>query len=252
MFDRVRFALVRPQGALNIGLAARAVKNMGFKQLDLVAPPYYHERAARRSCSRAEDVLDRLRIFEDLPSAVEGAALVAATTSRMGRSRGPFLSPAALGAAFAAAPPPGDLVVLFGPEDHGLANQDLAHSLLRVTVEVNPAYPSLNLAQAVQLVSYELRLAALGQRRLPPGDEGPPAAETEAGTRALADRAEMEGFYAQLEGLLERIEFLNPQNPHHIQHSLRRIYDRALLDPREVRILRGILSGIQRVMGEEG
>lgn len=251
LFDRVRFALVRPRGALNIGLAARAIKNMGFRRLDLVAPPYYHETAARRSCSRADDVLDRLRIFDDLPSALEGAALVAATTSRRGRERGPFVSPAELGSTFLNTPPPGDLVVLLGPEDHGLANQDLGYCPVRVTIPVAPEYPSLNLAQAVQIIAYELRLAALAAARPGQGEERSALAVVpEDSTRALADRAEIEGMYTQLWDVLERTEFLNPQNPEHIQRSLRRIYDRARMDEREVRILRGVLSGVQRLLGQ--
>lgn len=248
LLGRVRFVLVRPRGAVNIGLAARALKNMGIGRLDLVAPRGYRERSVRRLSSRAVDVVERLVVHPDLPAALRDAVLVAAATGRGGQERGPFLEPAALGRLFARAPGDGDLVVVLGPEEHGLAASDLDHCPLRVAIPADRAYPSLNLALAVQVLAYELRLAALEQRQTDGEAAGSPA---DVGPEPVrASRQVMESFYVHLGEVLGRVGFLNPQNPTHIQRAFRRLFDRAALDEREVRILRGLLSNVQRLLGE--
>ena len=132
-------------------------------------------------------------------------------------------------------------MVVLGPEDHGLSARDLDHCPLRVTIPADPGYPSLNLAQSVQVLAYELRLAVL----LPELRAGRAA----AAAPVPATREQLEGFYGQLEQVLLRIGFLNPQNPYHMQTTLRRLVDRAMPEPREVHVLRGILSNIQRLLG---
>jgi len=261
LLDRARFVLVRPRGSLNIGLVARALKNMGLRRLDLGAPPAYRERIARSMCSRAEDLLDRMRVFDDLPSALAEADLVVAATSRQGARRGPFFDPVGLAQHLLSAPGDGDLVLVLGPEDPGLAAAALDHCPLRVTIPTDPAYPSLNLAQAAQVLAYELRLAALGEPRAAlvgsapattaPAASGASPVSPAAALHRPATRGELEGFYGQLEELLDRIGFLNPQNPRHIQTSLRRLYDRAAPDLREVQILRGILSSCTRLLDRQ-
>ncbi len=239
-FERVRVVLVRPQGPRNVGMAARAIKNMGFRQLSVVGSPELDLESAHRACSRADEILDSMGRYDSLPDALRGASLVAATTSRVGRARGTMLEPWEIGARFASQGGEGDLVLVFGQEDHGLSNRDLDFCNLRVSIPASPEYPSLNLAQAVQVLAYELRLAGLGLR--------PMAAAAARPAREVADRQDMEGLYGHLRTLLETVGFLNEENPFHIMAALRQLLDRAELDLREVRILRGVLSDTLRML----
>jgi len=231
MRDEVRFVLVRPGGGGNVGAAARAMKNMGFASLHLVDPRPFDAGEARRLAHNATEVLATARHWPSLAAAVADCRWVVGTTRRAGRRRRATLAPrdlarVASGEERARRP----LALVFGPEEDGLAAPELAlcHDVVRIPT--HPAHPSLNLAQAVLLVAYELRLAA------------PEVASAAAGRlrRPEAAAAELEQLYAHLEEALLAIQFVSRDTAPHRMLDLRRLLGRARLEPAEVRLLRGI------------
>jgi TrmH family RNA methyltransferase len=230
--DGVDIVLVRPSRAANVAAAARALKNMGLRSLVLVSPPPGLDRAEARALAYgAWDILDGARTAADLRQAVSGCTLVAATTAREDpRSR--TLTPRELAAEAPRAAAGGRMAVVFGPEATGLTNDELSLCQMRVRVPADEAQPSLNLAQAVLLVAYELRLAAL------------PARETQA-SAARAPYGEVEQAVDDLRGALLAIGYLNPARPEAILSELRALLLRAAVTPRELALLRGIARQVR-------
>lgn len=231
MHDDVRFVLVRPGSGGNIGAAARAMKNMGFASLHLVDPRPFDAAEARRLAHNATEVLEAARRWPSLAAAVADCRWVAGTTRRAGRRRRPTLAPrdlalAAHGEERARRP----LALVFGPEEDGLASAELAlcHDVVRIPA--HPSQPSLNLAQAVLLVAYELRLArpevaaSLAERR----------------QRPEASAAQLEQLYLHIEQALLAIQFVTADTAPHRMLDVRRLLGRTRLVPAEVRLLRGI------------
>lgn len=232
----IRFVLCETSHAGNIGAAARAMKTMGLQQLVLVQPTDFPSHEATRRASRATDVLERAQVCNSLSEALSGTALAVACTARTRElaaletdARG-----AALRAAGMAATQP--VALVFGNETHGLTTSEIGLCQLIATIPADPQYASLNLAAAVQVFAYELRLAAEG------------AVPTEKG-RTLASHEEVEGFYRHLETALVESEFLNPQQPKKLMQRLRRLFARAQLEPEEVNILRGIIRSLRAPPG---
>jgi TrmH family RNA methyltransferase len=156
--DRVAFVLVEPTEPGNIGAAARALKNMGFRRLELVRPADPLAPEARALACGAKDVLERAPIYDIFDEAIAGASLVVGTTRRRGRKRGLFL-PLKDGAEHIVRAAPGNRVaILFGNEHNGLTNRELAACAFLLTIPTDAAAPSLNLAQSVLLTAYELSL----------------------------------------------------------------------------------------------
>jgi TrmH family RNA methyltransferase len=231
--DSVRFVLFEPTHPGNIGAVARAMKTMGYSELVLVnPPPEFNCVESRAMASGAQDVLEGARVAGSLHAAVEGCGLVVGASARYRRLGCPELDPreCALQLADAARLRPAALV--FGPERSGLSNDelDLCHAI--VYIPANPAYSSLNLSQAVQVLAYELRQLERFERVLPP-PEAPPARPED-----------MEIFYEHLQRALLGSGFLNPDNPRHLMRRLRRLFNRARLDDNELNIMRGILSSL--------
>lgn len=226
--DRVEIVLVRPSRPANVAAACRAMKNMGLRRLCLVgAPPGLETHEARRLAYGAWDVLDGARAAPSLTEAVRDSTCVAATTGRnlegawTSRRLAAEAEPRAAG---------GTLSVVFGPEASGLRGDELDRSHVLVHVPTDPAQPSLNLAQAVLLVAYELRLAALaGTAAAGPGPEERPA-----------PAGELEGALLDLRAALLEIGYLNPESPELVLTELRRLAARALPSAREVCLLRGL------------
>lgn len=229
----VRFVLFAPTHPGNIGSVSRAMKTMGFHELVLVNPPAgYLCGESRAMASGAQDVLHEARVAGSLHEAVEGCGLVVGASARFRRLGCPEFDPRTCAAELMTAAATRPAAVVFGPERSGLSNDelDLCHAI--VYIPGNPAYNSLNLGQAVQIVAYELRQLALLERPLPP-PESPPATA-----------ADMELFYEHLERVLLGSGFLNPDNPRHLMRRLRRLFNRARLDDNELNIMRGILSSL--------
>jgi TrmH family RNA methyltransferase len=240
--DAIRIVLVETSHPGNIGAAARALKNMALDQLVLVRPRQFPHADASARASSAEDVLANARVENELAAAVHGCGLVLATTSRERDQYFRVLDvrEAARRAVQESAQAP--VAILFGSERTGLSNEELRHAHALLRIPTNPAYPSLNLAMAVQVVAYEI----LRARQERAQHEGP---EQRAAPRAapLASPEELEHLYQHLATVLQEIEFRDrTQSGGHLMRRLRRLLQRAEPDANEVNILRGILTAMQQ------
>jgi tRNA/rRNA methyltransferase/tRNA (cytidine32/uridine32-2'-O)-methyltransferase len=209
------------------------MKNMGLRELVLVAPRAFpHEEATARA-SGAEDLLENARVVTTLDEALTGCVYVAGASARSRTIGWPSMEPRECAQRLAREAEQGTVALVFGPEKAGLTNDhlDRCHTLL--TIPTDPGFSSLNLAMAVQVVSYELRLAVRAQE---------PAADAPEARPATAD--ELEHFYRHLEEVLTRSGFLDPDNPRLLMRRLRRLFIKAEPDLNEVNILRGILASL--------
>lgn len=239
--DRIRIVLVGTQHPGNIGSAARAMKTMGLHRLVLVAPERFPHADANAMAAGADDVLEAATQVATLAEAVADCRLVLGCTARSRRIALDELLPADAAARTLATAATGTgAALVFGRERTGLDNDELQLCHAAVHIPANPAYSSLNLAAAVQVLSYELRLAMLGLR----GAVQPaPAADGDV----PASHAELEGFFAQLAETLDAIDFHKGRTPDSAMRKLRRIFLRSQLDDRDVRLLRGVLADAQRM-----
>ncbi len=227
----LRIVLVRPQYSGNVGAVARAMRNFGLSDLALVNPaPLYREQAEMMAV-QARDLLDTMQIYPSLRVATADCGLVVGTTCRPGLYRGSAYPPRVLAPRIVAATMVNRVALVFGPEAHGLTNDDirLCHQL--VTIPTDEGYPSLNVAQAVLLCCYEVFLAARMGDRIP------------LPQFAVAERQEL--MYEKLKRALLKIGFLHRENPEHIMFAFRRIFGRAGLEERDVRILLGLARQIE-------
>jgi tRNA (cytidine32/uridine32-2'-O)-methyltransferase len=231
---RVRVVLVRPEHAGNVGAVARAMKNMGLSELVLVAPAAEDAGAARAFAHGAEDVLDSARTAATLRDALADCRWVAGVTRRTGRRRATAQTPREFAAAVCRDPERRPLALLFGPERDGLGAADLALCHDLVTIPSLPPQPSLNLAQAVLVVAYELLLAHTG------ADPGAGGGAGGAIPEPAATAAELEGMYGHLEETLRAIGFVQPHTAADRMGDLRRLLARAGPGSQEVQLLRGI------------
>ena len=252
IFSRVRVVLVETSHPGNVGSVARAMKTMGFGgqpgSLVLVSPRepgvLTHPDAVAMA-SGADDVLAGARIVDDVESALAGTAFTVAMTARQREFGPPRLLPraaAARGHAVLAADGAGDggstIAFMFGNERYGLPNDAVLRCSAVTHIPANPAYASLNLAQAVQLIAYEMRLALLeGQQGPGEASDGAPNIGY-AGEPATAEQ--VESMFGHLQAGLVAIGFLDPDNPRKLMPRLRRMFARAGLEREEVNILRGI------------
>ena len=238
--ERIRIVLVGTQHPGNIGSAARAMKTMGLSRLVLVAPEKATNAESYALAAGADDVLAAAAIHGTLAEAVADCRLVLGCTARSRRIALEELDPRAAGArAIAEAVDGGEIAIVFGRERTGLTNDEYELCHLAVHIPANPDYTSLNLAMAVQVLSYEIRMAALALEPAPAGEDErrePPASH-----------AEMEGFFSQLADTLDAIDFHKGRAPESAMRKLRRLFLRAQPDMREVRILRGVLADAQRM-----
>jgi len=248
--QNITIVLVRPQYAGNIGSACRAMKNMGLSKLILVAPeqdPLSPE--GKMMATSAKDILRGARIFPSLEEALQGFRWIAGTSARKGRNRGPFISPREVCPEIIRHARSIPVAILFGPEDRGLTNEELAPCQALIAIPTHPGLSSLNLAQAVLLLAYELHLAGLPEMGNEKGVRRGKADSLSGILPPLAEFQKVEGMYAHLEELLLRIGFLDPKNPKRIMHTLRRIFGRAHLCDRDVAILRGIFRQLDWYAG---
>lgn len=238
--QEVRFVLSETSHPGNIGAAARAIKTMGFDRLVLSQPACEIGDEARARASGAVDVLDQAGIAGSLAEAVADCRLVIGASARRRSNNWPELNPRECAARVAEARQAGPVALLFGPERAGLRNTDLDLCNALVYIPSNPAYNSLNLAMAIQLIAYELRLALF--------DEVPAAASA----HPPATAGDMQHFYEHLERVLLASGFLDAGNPRHLMRRLRRLFNRAELDANELNILRGMLSALVPGSGDRG
>ncbi len=225
--DRIRIVLVRPREAQNVGAVARAMKNMGLTQLVLVDAPPLDETRAETLAVHAADVLRARRAAATLAAAVADCGLVVGTSGRPTAVRDGGAAPRALAPVILAAAEVNDVALVFGPEDHGLALEELKHCQHVLTIPTSEAYGSLNLAQAVLVCAYELFTAP------PPGAPDPQA-------RVLARHDRLELMYAKLEAGLQAVSFLHGEEAAATMRRIRRMLGRVGLDDDEVQILLGM------------
>ena len=232
--DRVRIVLMETTHPGNIGAAARAMKTMGLSDLRLVNPLRFPDEEAEARASGAEDVLAAARVEPSLEVAVRGCVRVVGTSARPRKLAWPEKDPRQCGEAMLHAAADGPVALVFGRERTGLTNAELDRCTEVVIIPANPHYSSLNLGAAVQVLSYELRMAALeGRTSTERSPEAPPASHED-----------LERLYRHLEAALDSSGFLDRHNPQHLMRRLRRLYARASLDYNEVQILRGMLTAL--------
>lgn len=233
---RLRVVLVAPQHPGNVGAAARAMKVMGVSDLALVAPRDFPCPEADARASGAGDVLSAAQVCTTLDQAIGDCALVVGASARARRTAWPVLDArTAAGEALGGARAGRRVAVVFGSERAGLSNDELDRCQIHLRIPTNPTYASLNLAAAVQVVCYELRMAS--------GDGAPATAIGAPAGEAVTAR-DMEGLYDHWADVLAASGFLDPHEPKLLMRRLRRLFNRASPDRTELNILRGALRSL--------
>ncbi|HQU15039.1 MAG: tRNA (cytosine(32)/uridine(32)-2'-O)-methyltransferase TrmJ [Chromatiales bacterium 21-64-14] len=236
MLEDIHIVLVGTTHPGNIGGAARAMRNMGLSRLRLVRPQHFPSAEATARASGADAVLNTARLFDTLEAAVADCVLVLGTSARSRSLPLPTLDARTAACTAVAESARGAVAVVFGREQDGLSNQELGCCTCRVVIPTDPDYSSLNLAAAVQVLAYEVRMAARDAHAA----VAPPKVES-----ALATSRDVERLYEHLEQVLQEIGFLDPAHPRRLMQRLRRLFNRARLDENELAILRGMLSAVQ-------
>ena len=235
---RLRVVLVETSHPGNIGASARAMKTMGLRQLVLVRPRYFPSAEATARASGADNLLQEARVVDSLEAAIADCGLVFGTTARPRHLEWPVLTPREAAAQAAAQPGRSDIAVVFGREQSGLANEELALCQRAIRIPTASDFSSLNLAQAVQLCAYELRVQALGGSASIGGDEEP-----------LATTAELAALVEHTKRAMEVVDYFRPARPKHLPLRLQRLVARPGLTQSEVQILRGFLTKVEKLAG---
>ena len=231
--DNIRVVLCETSHPGNIGAAARAMKTMGLSQLHLVKPHRFPDPEAQWRATHGTDVLDSARVHDTLDAALRDTAFSVACSARMRDIAVEAVDAreaAARAVAIAVAQP---VAFVFGNETYGLTTDEVNKCQLLAAIPADPQYSSLNLAAAVQVFAYELRMASTRIDRAP-------------GTAELAPHQSIEGFYEELERMMEETGFFDRDHPKKLMPRIRRLFARAGLEKEEVNILRGILTALRR------
>ena len=232
--SNISIVLVKTLYPGNIGSVVRAMKNMGFESLILVNPCDFRDHEETKKMSIGDQsILKKVKVCHDLKSALSPFQWTVATTRRRRRRFSQFLSPEDVAQKMGSLPRPKKAALVFGSEDKGLSNRDMALCQAVSTIDSSPSHPSLNLAQAVMLYLYQIYQSKSHRPRN--------TSETD-----LAGVREMEGMYQHLYILLEELRYFNRGRPETLMESIRNFLNRAQLGHRDVRILRGIFSSVRR------
>ena len=241
LLGKLRIVLCQTSHPGNIGSAARAMKTMGLSRLVLVNPARFPHADANMMSAGATDILDAALVCDTLEEALAGCSMVLGLTARKRELSHQPATPRQAAVELLAVAAEGDVALVFGNETSGMSNEELILCQRLAHIPANPEYSSLNLAAAVQLMAYELRVAALGgeldvdvphpnpYRRIKP-----------------ATHDEIEGFYGHLEQMLITVNYLDPAQPKRLMSRLRRLFARAGLQQEEVNILRGVFKAIEK------
>jgi len=233
--ERVAIVLFRPRLPENIGAAARAACNMGLSRLVVVEPQDLdHERMAMMATGSAAGLLARMEVHDDLAAALAPFQYIVGTTARLGGVRNDYVTPREMAARLVDISAANDVALLFGPENWGLTNDELPFCHALVTIPTGEC-SSLNLAQAVMVMAYELFTAASAKPRTVP---------------RLANSRELESMYAMLQETLLKINFISHQNPEHWMFNVRRLFARHGLRAREAQVIKGICRQIDWYVGK--
>ena len=235
--SRIRVVLSRPSHPGNIGAAARAIKTMGIARLVLVRPKRFPAPEARAMASGALDVLEAARVCDDLDEALAGTTFSVALSARPRELSHRPLSAREAARELVGAARRDEVAIVFGNETVGLANKEVMSCSCLARIPASEDYASLNLAHAVQVMAYEIRMAALAPAA--------PFPESE-----VASHEDMEQLYAHVERSLVASGFLQPRDPRKLMERLRRLVARSRLDKVEVNLLRGMLAAWDRPRGK--
>ena len=228
--ENIAIILAKPQIPENIGAVARTMNNMGIAHLVLVNPKTCDlSRIAKVATGPSIDVVEKMEVYDDLVSALGPYNYVVGTTARLGARRPAMTGPRHLARQLISISQNNKVAILFGPEDRGLSNEQLRYCHTIATIPT-AHFSSLNLAQAVMIICYEIFLAGHESGMKP--------------LHRLANRFELEGMYDHLRDVLLKIGFINPQNPEHWMLNIRRYLSRLPLKAREVRVIRGVCRQI--------
>ena len=230
--DRIRVVLSRTSHPGNIGAAARAMKTMGLRDLWLVAPEAFPDEVATARASGAADLLESARVVGTLQEALADTVFSAALTARRRELSLPRMQARDAARELVARSGDGIVALVFGNETSGMTNEEVGLCSLPVTIPTDPDFSSLNLGAAVQVLSYELRMAAFGEAAAAPAD-----LQAEPATHA-----DFEGFMGHLERVVTASGFHDPANPKRLLPRMRRLFNRVRLEKEEVAILRGMLT----------
>jgi len=237
MLNNIRIVLVAPSHPGNIGAAARAMKNMGLSKLFLVAPKIFPSAIASSRAAGADDILANAGVVDNLKDALCDCSLTFATSTRERHLAWQVISPFECAKqAVNYAQNAKQVALVFGREHAGLTNSELQMCQYQVNIAANPEFSSLNLACAVQVMTYEIRQHFLQEKQ----------PKLEIASQSNVTLAQLEDFYEHLQQTLQQIDFLKAENPRHLMARLRRLYAKANLDETELNILRGILTKTQQ------
>jgi|TARA_B110000438_G_scaffold297325_1_gene343535 tRNA (cytidine32/uridine32-2'-O)-methyltransferase len=239
--NSIKFVLVGTTHPGNIGASARAIKNMGFNKLSLVDPKDYPNNDALYRAKAAKDVLENSEVHDHLSKATKNCQLIIGTSARNRKVPWPVVSPKQAGREVANYLNSGskEIAIVFGREDRGLTNEELGMCNLHVHIPTDEDYSSLNLSQAVQILSYELRLAMLSEEEVDAKNEW----DVE-----LANSDQTERLINHMDELMQEVEFYDTQNPRKLLTRVRRFFKRSQIDVMEANIFRGLFSAIQKRM----
>ena len=236
-YENIRVVLVGTTHPGNIGGVARAMKNMCLSDLVLVSPEAeFPSGKARARASSALDILERTRVVDDLGEAIADCQLVIGASARLRAIPWPLVDAREAAQNLVQQSGQGKVALIFGRENSGLTNEELERCHQLVHIPANQEYSSLNIAAAVQVLTYEIHMAKRQQanEKLHVSNDYP-----------MSTAEEMEGLYAHFEQALETIGFYDPKNPRQLMRRLRRLFNRAQLDSMEMNILRGILAAAE-------
>lgn len=259
LLDKVRIVLVNTSDCRNIGSAARAMKTMGLSQLVLVDPIEMPNGQAQALAAGATDVLSNAKVVNTLSEAIDDCGLVVGTSARSRTLPWPMLEPRGCGEKMIAEANEYPVALVFGRESSGLTNDELQLCHFHVQIPANPEYSSLNLAMAVQTLSYEVRTSYLlsvgGEGKERSTGNGNYIGKKMPNTKSEDDELypvteESERFYQHFENALMSTGFIGDKHPGLVMTKLRRLFNRARPDVKEVKMMRGILASIERASAQ--
>lgn len=233
--NSVKIVLVGTTHPGNIGAAARAMKNMGIKSLSLVQPKEFPSDVAIYRSKAAKDILEHAQVFNTLEEAISDCELVIGTSARGRKVPWPILNPKEAAEEVSTSSLHHKIAIIFGREDRGLTNEELGLCNLHVNIPTDPDYSSLNLAQAVQILVYEIRQAILGEQE-----------DKDYWDVELANNDQTELLINHMDELMQQVEFYDVDNPRKLLLRVRRFFKRSRIDVMETNIFRGLFATIQK------
>jgi tRNA/rRNA methyltransferase len=239
-FENLTVVLVKPQGPLNIGSVCRSMMNFGFSRLRLVDPcAEYKSLEAKKMALGAFSILEQAEIFDDLSAALHDIHIAFGTTRRFGKYRKNFCTPSTAATQINALDDQTRSALVMGTEDSGLETKDLELCQHFITIPTHRDYPSMNLSHSLSILVYEIAMASEAGKRF--HDPIP---------QKLAPGKEVEHMFGHMRKTLQDIDFLDHQNPDHILRTFRRLFGSAGLTPRDIKIIRGLMSRIDWTEGQ--